>query len=55
LIDYFLLTTDATLGLGKVLPTSHLAFIAGVEAETGFHCITLSACTTFQTVQRRTS
>lgn len=53
-VYYFSLASYATLGLGKVMPTGHLAFIAGVEAIAGFLCITLSASTIFQAMQRRT-
>ena len=53
-VYYFSLASYATLGLGKVMPTGHLAFIAGVEAIAGFLCITLSASAIFQAVQRRT-
>lgn len=52
-VYYFSLATFATLGLGKLMPTGHVAFIAGVEGIVGFLCVTLSASTLFQTVQRR--
>ena len=49
-VYYFSLATFATLGLGKVMPMGHLAFVAGVEGLTRFVCITLSASVVFQTM-----
>lgn len=50
-VYYFSLATYATLGLGKVMPMGHLAFVAGVEAFCGFLAITMSATALFQVTQ----
>lgn len=50
-VYYFSLATYATLGLGKVMPMGHLAFVAGVEAFCGFLAVTMSATALFQIVK----
>ncbi len=52
-VYYFSLATFATLGLGKLMPTGHLAFVAGVEGLVGFVCITLTASVIFQAMQKK--
>ena len=52
-VYYFSLATFATLGLGKVMPTGHLAFVAGVEGLVGFVCITLTASVIFRAMYGR--
>lgn len=47
-IYFFALATFTTLGLGKVMPTEHLAFIAGVSSFNGFLCISMSASFLFK-------
>ncbi len=51
-IYYFSMATFTTLGLGKVMPTGHLASIAGLESFTGFLCISMSASAFFQWIQK---
>lgn len=51
-IYYFSMATFTTLGLGKVMPTGHLASLAGLESFTGFLCISMSASAFFQWVQK---
>ncbi|WP_027949270.1 potassium channel family protein [Haliea salexigens] len=40
---YFSLVNLTTLGLGDIVPTGHLKFLAGIEAMTGFLLISCSA------------
>nr|WP_281373873.1 ion channel [Parvularcula dongshanensis] len=51
-IYYFSMATFTTLGLGKVMPTGHLASLAGLESFTGFLSISMSASAFFQWVQK---
>ncbi len=51
-VYYFSLTTFTTLGLGKAMPTGHLASLAGLESFTGFLCIAMSGSAFFRWVQR---
>lgn len=53
-VYYFSLTTFTTLGLGKAMPTGHLASLAGLESFTGFLCIAMSGSALFQWVQKET-
>ena len=47
-VYYFALATYSTLGLGKVMPQGHLAFVAGVGSFCGFLAISMSASALFQ-------
>lgn len=40
---YFSLINITTVGLGDIMPTNHLKFVAGAEALTGFLLISCSA------------
>ncbi len=51
-IYHFSLVNLTTLGLGDVIPTLHLKFLAGLEAMTGFLLISCSASHVFQIMKR---
>jgi hypothetical protein len=49
---YFSAVCYSTLGLGDVVPTGAIRFVAGVESLTGFVLITWSASFTFLEMER---
>jgi hypothetical protein len=46
-VFYFSLVSYTSLGLGDIVPTGHLRFVAGVEALNGFLLISCSAAMLF--------
>ena len=51
-IFHFSLVNLTTLGLGDVIPTMHMKFLAGLQAMTGFLLISCSASHVFQVMKR---
>ncbi len=50
--SYFSFTTYSTLGVGDIEPMSHIRFLAGLEALTGFVLITWTASFIFVEMQK---